>query len=127
MPIDGRSRTNVFHLPVLGDGDGGIYSTVADISLFWRALFAGKIVSAGWAAGMVRPRSDVPRQSMRYGLGFWLHPSSDAVVLEGFDAGVSFRSVHDPASNLTYTVVSNSSDGAWPITRRLGELLANDG
>lgn len=117
----------MFHLPVLGDGDGGIYSTVADISLFWRALFAGKIVSAGWVAEMVRPRSDVPRQSMRYGLGFWLHPSSDAVVLEGFDAGVSFRSVHDPASNLTYTVVSNSSDGAWPITRRLGELLANDG
>jgi CubicO group peptidase (beta-lactamase class C family) len=127
LPIDGVSRTNVFHLPVLGNGDGGIYTTVADVSAFWRALFAGKIVSPGWVAEMVRPRSDVPRQSMRYGLGFWLHRSSAAVVLEGFDAGVSFRSVHDPVSNLTYTVVSNSSDGAWPIARRLRELLANDG
>jgi CubicO group peptidase (beta-lactamase class C family) len=125
LPIEGVSRTNVFHLPVRGSGDGGIYSTVADVSTFWQSLFAGKIVSSGWVAEMVRPHSDAPSQSMRYGLGFWLHKSSDAVMLEGFDAGVSFRSVHDPRSNLTHTVISNSSDGAWPIIRRLDELLAN--
>jgi CubicO group peptidase (beta-lactamase class C family) len=45
------------------------------------------------------------------------------VILEGFDVGVSFRSVHDPRSSITHTVISNSSDGAWPITRRLDELL----
>ena len=61
---------------------------------------------------------------MRYGLGFWLHPTGEAVILEGFDAGVSFRSVHDPRTGITHTVVSNSSYGAWPITRRLEELLA---
>jgi hypothetical protein len=60
---------------------------------------------------------------MRYGLGFWLHESNDAVMLEGFDAGVSFRSVHDPARGLTHTVLSNTSHGAWPITRYLDELL----
>jgi hypothetical protein len=60
---------------------------------------------------------------MRYGLGFWLG-RHDTVILEGFDAGVSFRSVHDPRSSMTHTVISNSSDGAWPITRRLDELLA---
>jgi CubicO group peptidase (beta-lactamase class C family) len=125
LPINGVSRTNVFHLPVLGTGDGGIYSTVADISVFWRSLFAGKIVSAAWVAEMVRPRSDVPSESMRYGLGFWLHRSTRNVMLEGFDAGVSFRTVHDPRSNVTHTVISNSSDGAWPITRRLDELLAS--
>jgi hypothetical protein len=43
--------------------------------------------------------------------------------LAGSDAGVSFRSVHDPRSNLTHTVISNSSNGAWPITRRLDQLL----
>jgi len=123
LPIDGVSRTNVFHLPVRGSGDGGIYSTAADISLLWRAMFAGAIVSAEWAADMVRPRSEVPRGSRRYGLGFWLHGSSDSVMLVGSDAGVSFRSVHDPGSSLTYTVVSSTSDGAWPITRGLDELL----
>jgi CubicO group peptidase (beta-lactamase class C family) len=124
LPINGVSRTNVFHLPVRGTGDGGIYSTVADVSAFWRSLFTGKIVSAARVAEMVRPRSDVPSESMRYGLGFWLHRSSQHVMLEGYDAGVSFRTVHDPRSTVTHTVISNSSDGAWPVTRRLDELLA---
>ena len=123
LPIEGVSRTNVFHLPVRGSGDGGLYSTAADFSAFWPSLFAGRIVSAGWAAEMTRPRSDVPEESMRYGLGFWLHPSASAVILIGYDAGVSFRSVHDPATGTTHTVISNSSGGAWPVTALLDELM----
>src|SRR5207344_242938 len=89
-------RTNVFHLPVRGSGDGGIYSTAADISSFWATLFAGRIVSKARVSEMVRPRSDWPEESRRYGLGFHLHASSDVVMLEGYDAGVSFRTAHDP-------------------------------
>jgi CubicO group peptidase (beta-lactamase class C family) len=115
------SRTNVFHLPVRGSGDGGIYSTAADISSFWRALFAGRIVSREWAAEMTRARSEALSAPRRYGLGFWLGESGDAVMLEGSDAGVSFLSVHDPVREITHTVVSNTSDGAWPIARVLAE------
>ena len=104
LAVEG-SRTNVFHLPVRGSGDGGIYSTAADVGSLWSAFFAGRIVSRDWVAEMVRPRSDVPRASMRYGLGFWLHASSDAVMLEGSDAGVSFRSTHDLESTNTHTVI----------------------
>jgi CubicO group peptidase (beta-lactamase class C family) len=123
LPLEGVSRTNVFHLPVRGSGDGGLYSTAADFSAFWPALFGGRIVPAGWVAEMVRPRSDVPEESMRYGLGFWLHPSGPAVILIGADAGVSFRSVHDPETGSTHTVISNSSRGAWPVTALLDKLL----
>jgi CubicO group peptidase (beta-lactamase class C family) len=125
LTVGGASRTNVFHLPVRGSGDGGIYTTVADVSSFWRALFAGRIVSADLVAELVRPRSDVPQGSRRYGLGFWLHESSDVVMLEGSDAGVSFRSVHDPERGITHTVISNTSDGAWPIARLLAERLTS--
>jgi CubicO group peptidase (beta-lactamase class C family) len=114
---------SVFHLAVRGSGDGGIYSTAADIHSLWTAFFAGRIVSTGWAAEMVRPRSDVPSESMRYGLGFWLHESRDTVMLVGYDAGVSFRTVHDRVGRCTHTVLSNTSAGAWPITRRLDELI----
>ena len=116
-------RTNVFHLPVRGSGDGGIYSTAADISSFWTALFAGRIVSTEAVAEMVRPRSELPPGIARYGLGFWLHPSSDVVELEGADAGVSFRTRHDPNEGLTFTVHSNTTDGAWTIADHLGEIL----
>jgi len=136
LAIDGL-RTNVFHLPVRGSGDGGIHSTAADIHstaadihstaadihAMWAAFLAGGIVSTDWVTEMVRPRSDVPSESMRYGLGFWLHESRDAVMLEGFDAGVSFRTVHDPVGRFTHTVLSNTTGGAWPITRYLDEIL----
>jgi len=36
---------------------------------------------------------------------------------------VSFRTTHDPARQVTYSVVSNTSEGAWPVARRLGELI----
>ncbi len=121
LEVDG-ARTNVFHLPVRGTGDGGIYTTVADMSSFWTAFFGGRIVSRDWVAEMVRVRSDVTGESSRYGLGFWLHESNDVVMLVGSDAGVSFRSVHDPLRGVTHTAISNTSSGAWPITRLLDEL-----
>ena len=115
-------RTNTLHLPVLGSGDGGIHSTAADVHAFWDALFAGRIVSANGVADMVRPRT--PGPAARYGLGMWLHATGTAVMLYGSDAGVSFRSLHDPATQITYTVLSNTTAGAWPIVEHLDKLLA---
>jgi CubicO group peptidase (beta-lactamase class C family) len=120
---EGGPRTNLLHLPVRGSGDGGAYSTAADVHAMWSAFMEARIVPAPWVAEMLRPRSEVPSESMRYGLGFWLHRSTETVLLEGFDAGVSFRSVHDPVAHWTFTVLANSSMGAWPVARRLGELL----
>ena len=122
LTVDG-ARTNVLHLPVLGVGDGGVYSTAADFSAFWEALFGGRIVAPDLVAEMVRPRSDWPEESERYGLGFHLHETGDAVWLEGYDAGVSFLSLHQPSTALTYTVISNWSQGAWPLMTLLGERL----
>jgi CubicO group peptidase (beta-lactamase class C family) len=122
LSVDGL-RTNVFHLPVLGNGDGGVYSTAADLSAFWDAFFAGRIISAERVAEMVRPHSDWGSESRRYGLGFHLHATGDAVWLEGYDAGVSFTSLHEPSRSITYTVMSNWSEGAWPIVTLLNDRL----
>jgi CubicO group peptidase (beta-lactamase class C family) len=119
--VDGGRTTNVFKLPVRGSGDGGIYSTVADIRSLWTAFFAGAIVPRDWVEQMVRPRSE--DGSSRYGLGFWLDASTEVVSLVGMDAGVSFRSSHDPRSGRTFTVVSNTTGGAWPIVRYLKERV----
>lgn len=73
-------RTNVFHLPVRGSGDGGLYSTLDDLDRFWACFADG---------GPER--------------------------LSGIDAGVSFRSVPG-----RFTVMSNTTRGAWPIVEALG-------
>jgi CubicO group peptidase (beta-lactamase class C family) len=116
-------RTNVFHLPVRGSGDGGIYSTLADVGSLWRSFFAGRVVSAEWATAMLQPRSDVPKESRRYGMGFWLHRTRDVAMLEGYDPGVSFWTAHDHASATTMTVISNTTEGAWPIMELLETRL----
>jgi CubicO group peptidase (beta-lactamase class C family) len=116
-------RSNVLHLPVRGSGDGGAYTTVADIHRLWQALLGAAVVDRGTVADAWRPRSDVPSEASRYGLGFWLHATGPGVMLEGYDAGVSFRTVHDPQSDTIHTVVANSSNGAWPVTRALDQMV----
>jgi CubicO group peptidase (beta-lactamase class C family) len=116
-------RTNVFHLPVRGNGDGGIYSTAADLGAFWDALFAGRLVAPERVEQMLRPRSEWPEESRRYGLGFHLDATGDGVWLEGHDAGVSMVSQHDPSASITCTVLANWSEGAWPMVRMLGRRL----
>jgi len=119
----GNGRSNVFHLPVRGAGDGGIYSTVADVERLWDALFAGLILSTDMVEAFVEPRTDVPAENRRYGWGFWLFPNRPTVMLEGMDAGVSFRSAYDRPTGFSYTVISNTSLGVWPIARLLAERL----
>jgi CubicO group peptidase (beta-lactamase class C family) len=117
--LDDGPRTNVLHLPVRGSGDGGMFSTAADINALWRAFFDARIVSRDWVGEMSRRRSDTSNEGMSYGLGVWIARGRDVYVLEGSDAGVSFRSVHVPATGSSRTVISNTSRGAWPIARLL--------
>ncbi|HEX5823313.1 MAG TPA: serine hydrolase domain-containing protein [Candidatus Limnocylindrales bacterium] len=118
---DGRS--NVLHLPVRGAGDGGAYSTLHDLEILWQSLFAGRILPIPIVERLVEPRSNDPSEGRRYGLGFWLRPDRPTPMLEGMDAGVSCRTVYDRPSGLTYTVISNTSSGAWPLVRDLDERL----
>ena len=59
-------RTNVFHLPVRGSGDGGIYTTLDDVDRLW--AFVGDEEPVGFV---------------------WRDP----LRLTGGDAGVVFKSV----------------------------------
>jgi len=116
-------HTNILHLPVRGVGDGGIYSTTADIHLLWDAVFAGRIVAPETLAMMVRPHSHCEEMSMRNGLGFWLDAVTDAVSIHGFDAGIGFVSMRDPGAQFAYSVISNKGRGAWPVSERIKSLL----
>ncbi|AEG44774.1 serine hydrolase [Isoptericola variabilis] len=120
---DDGDRSNVLHLPVRGNGDGGICSTASDLHRFWRALVAGEVVSPATLAAMTRPRHDVPAEDLRHGLGLWLHRTGPALVMEGYDPGVSFRSTHDPTTATTVSVLGNTSEGAWPVIGMLARAF----
>ena len=115
-------RTNQLHMPLRGVGDGGLFTTLADLRSFWAALLAGRIVGPDVLAEMTLPRSDSLDDDRRYGLGFWLPAGDDAIQLEGYDAGISFLSTCRPSTGAVTTVISNWTDGAWPIVRFLREV-----
>ncbi len=115
-------RTNVFALPVVGSGDGGAYTTVADLRKFWTALPA-----LPGAAAMTRPSTVETGAGFAYGMGLWMRADASMLFAEGADQGVSFRSVHVPRTSWTATVMSNSSDGAWPVARELVRLATSAG
>lgn len=118
-----NGRSNVFHLPVIGMGDGGAFMTLDDTTAFWDAFSTGDIVSAGSVAAMTTEVS-VCSDTQSYGRGFWLGPGADHVWFEGTDAGVSFQSGWFRDADVRYSVLSNTSSGAWPLVTAICEAMA---
>jgi len=114
---------NTLHLPVLGNGDGGAFTTASDLHRFWLELLDGRIVSRATVDAMTRPRHDVPDEGMRHGMGFWIHRTHPALILEGYDAGASFRSTHLVGTRTTVSVLGNSTEGAWPVIAALERAI----
>ena len=108
-------RTNVLHLPVRGNGDGGAFTTAADMSTFWRALVDGAIISPQSVAEMTQPRYRVDEEGMRYGRGMWLDLGGPGLMLVGYDAGVSASTRFDPETRLAITILSNTPEGVWTV------------
>lgn len=113
-----NGRRNVFHLPVIGAGDGGVFLTLNDTFRLWNTLLAGRIVTPDRVAHMTTVVSD-NGDKPSYGRGFWLDRQADHVWLEGMDAGVSFQSGVVRSSDVTYAVLSNTSSGVWPLAKAI--------
>lgn len=119
IPDDSRWRSNVFHIPVRGGGDGGAYSTIEDMRKFWHCLKSSQLVDRDLVAGLFLPRQETGEEGLKYGYGFWIDGASRQIILEGYDAGVSFRSATAMNGCDGYTVISNTSSGVWPLVRIL--------
>jgi len=117
-----NGRSNVFHLPVIGMGDGGAFLTLDDTTAFWDAFLTGGIVSLESVAAMTAEVS-VYNDTRSYGRGFWLGPDADHVWIEGMDAGVSFQSGVFRDSDVRYSVLSNTSSGAWPLVKAIRDAI----
>ena len=120
---DDGLRSNVLHLPLRGNGDGGISSTAADLHRFWVALFDGRILPPAMVAEFTRTHVAAADDDRGYGLGCWLSADGSIVSVHGFDAGVGAVSAHARDGSFTYSVLSNKGVGAWPTSVRVEQLL----
>ena len=116
-------RTNVLHLPVRGNGDGGAFTTAADMSRFWRALVDGAIVSSARVSEIIEPRYRVDEEGMKYGRGVWHDLDGPGLMLVGYDAGASFSTRFDPRTRLAVTMLSNTPEGVWSVARVMRDTV----
>lgn len=113
---DNTVRSNIYELPIIGGGDGGIYSTVSDIHTFWNLLFSYQIISKESLDLMIHPHTTVSDKQY-YGLGVWVRKSETKHMVDmiGQDQGVSFLSSYNVLSGETMAILSNNDKDAWKV------------
>ncbi|MBI9013961.1 MAG: serine hydrolase [Clostridiales bacterium] len=117
-------RTNIYSLPIIAGGDGGIFTSSDDLITLWKQLLDYKILSEDLTEILLTPHAETNEEG-HYGLGIWLDQKKDIYnpSIVGADAGVSFISTHKIKEKLTINILSNTSEGAWEVNPSIQELL----
>ena len=120
-------HTNIYSVPSIGGPDGGAFTTIADMRSFWTFLLAGRILVKGMVEQFLFPsvRIKDDDESRFYGYGVWLQKWRGNWVVStiGNDPGVSMVSRVWPGNGLIMTILSNVHDGAWSMSRVLGDRI----
>ncbi len=131
----GGWRTNIYNLPIVGASDGGAYTTVGDLAKLWQAFWAFTILPKELVGAYAEPYVQAGRagEHKYYGHGLWIREGEAAlggrgreVYMEGIDAGVSFMSGVNRDTRLQVTVISNTTEGAWPALRDIRAALKSE-
>ncbi len=116
---DEEWRTNIYNLPIIGASDGGAFTTANDLARLWDAFWGYEILSQAMVELYTQPYSKAENEgpNEHYGHGIWIHDGDigrEAYII-GCDAGVSMRSGVIRATDTFVTVLSNTTEGAWPV------------
>lgn len=119
-------RNNVFRHVLRGSPAGGGYSTVRDLLKFDQALRSGKLLRRETFERMITSRPDL-HQPPDYACGFVLSGEPGGRIVGhgggGGDMGINASFLMYLDSGYTAIVLSNSSDGAEIVEKRVVELL----
>lgn len=126
---DATWRTNFFAVPIIGAPDGGAYATAPDMTRFWRALLAHRLLNEEMTRRLLNPQIATSHKPPypHYGYGVWIDTSEDRVrkfFVEGSDPGVALRSAVYPAEDIILTMIGNTGRALWPLYCEIEEALA---
>lgn len=124
MGDDQSLHTNIYNLPIVGGGDGGIFTSSPDLLNFWTLLMDNKLIPKSLTEILLTPHSK-KNEGSHYGLGVWLDEKDGLYnpSIVGSDAGVSFFSDHLIKEKITVNVMSNTSSGAWDVMDLVKALI----
>ena len=116
-----RQTTNIYQLPLRGGGDGGMYTTAADLNSFWRCLFAGQILSTELTARFLQTHHQF-NTNRGYGYGLYKQLDEQVFSISGSDAGVGFHSRYVVEQDVVINVLANVTDGENQIVQVISDL-----
>ncbi len=105
-----RLTTNIYNLPVIGGGDGGMFSNTYDIYNLWVDFFDRKVLSPDLTDEYIKTQSLIDK-TRGYGCGIYKTLDNSVYYITGCDAGVDFFSLCIPESKTIYNIFSNITEG----------------
>ncbi|MGY8824514.1 MAG: serine hydrolase [Candidatus Latescibacterota bacterium] len=114
--------SNIYQLPIRGGGDGGMYTTTADLHSFWHRLFADEIISPELRTQFLATHHAFGEKS-GYGCGIYKELDDSAFSMAGEDAGVSFYSRYYPQKEIVVNMLSNTANGVGTVRKMLLEQV----
>ena len=118
--------TNIFSIPFVGGGDGGIYTTVYDMKKYWQELVQGEFLSKELKALAFSPVVEEEGPNYYYGLGHYVlleKGELSKLTLVGGDPGVAFYSYSDVKKDLILTMIGNDENTLWEIRKSIVDLV----
>lgn len=119
-------RSNIFSVPVIGHGDGGAYTTTADMKRFWAAFWGKRFFKEDILNEMLTPQIKASEDEVfHYGLGCWMNDlvNSRFYYVMGEDPGVEFYSGYYPDFDLQITLTANQNGPLWDMVKVIREGL----
>lgn len=116
-PARGDYYTNIYSSTAKGLGDGGAFTTAADLERFWRGLYGGSLLSPAMRAEMTAPQTP----EACYGYGLWLEALDGHTIphFEGSEPGIGCLTTYDASQDLLITLITNNDSNIWALNRNL--------
>jgi CubicO group peptidase (beta-lactamase class C family) len=108
--LEDRRTTNIYHLPLRGGGDGGMFTTTDDLRSFWDSFFSHRILSAELTETYLDTHCTF-NDTNGYGCGIYKRLDDSMFSIVGGDAGVGFDSRYLVQEKLTINILSNITNG----------------
>lgn len=118
---DGKLKTNIYSVPIIGGGDGGVFVTANDISKLWEGLLNYKLLSKDITDELLTPQVYV-HNDVFYGYGIWIIKRNDNVYkyyITGSDPGVTFQSAIYPNEDIQISILGNREFSTYEIIKEI--------
>ncbi|MGL5415540.1 MAG: serine hydrolase domain-containing protein [Clostridium sp.] len=118
---DGTLKSNIFSIPIVGGGDGGVFVTASDVRKLWNGLLNYKLLNKEITIELLKPQVYV-HSDVYYGYGLYMVKKDEKIYkyfIAGGDPGVSFESTVYPNKDIEVTILGNRKFNIYELLKEI--------